>query len=38
LRYKNNMVKPHGILVLVCCICYHTFTASLSTWYSPRFL
>ena len=35
---KNNMVKPHGKLVPVCCICYQTYTAGLSTWYSPRFL
>ena len=35
---ENNMVKPHGKLVPVRCICYHTCTAGLSTWSSPRFL
>ena len=34
----ENMVKPHGKLVLVSSVCCHTYTSSLSTWFSPRYL
>jgi len=32
------MVKPHGKLVLVSLMRYRTYTSSLSTWFSPRYL
>ena len=34
----ENMVKPHGKLVLVSLMRYRTYTSSLSTWFSPRYL
>jgi hypothetical protein len=34
----ENMVKPHGKLVLVSLMRCRTYTSSLSTWFSPRYL
>ena len=35
---QENMVKPHGKLVLVSSVSCPTYTSSLSTWFSPRYL